>query len=772
MGNAYGDGPYHAFDRTDHLEWIPGGETAVVTSPGTFTITPLENSSGLRALRVLRDPFSGSFLWLEYRQPIGYYDTLLGSELGAQNTNLYDGALIQYENGYVTNGHTFLLDFNPTSTPNDFETSDLLPGQTWSDPYTLLDLTVNSATSSGLNVSVNYDQPCATLQLSSPTFPYAGGPGSLAITAPSTCSWQVSTGTSWITPGATVSGSGNASIPFTVAASTATEQQQGFITVQRQSIPVIQQGPNVTIYNVSPEVSSGTTQEFSFTAVDTIGISDLEDIYFQVGNSATGYPLCYATVIIDGSTANPQLFLASNVSEPTIVPGSNQSISNGQCTLYGQGSSVTFSGNSGNQVLVQLNLSFPSSSAGTYQLYVSASTAEGFAGYFPSGIFTVPDASDVVLSASPWSLPLGPGKSVTSTITVTPVGTFQGSVNLSASGLPAGVTASFNPASTAQSSVLTLSATSAATLGSAIVTVTGTSGNLNRTASLDVMVTNATTPTVTVTPTPLSINTLQSVTVAIGVGGSPTATGSVTLSSGTYVSQKWILASGSVSIVVPAGVLPIGSDTLTASYTPDSNSSSIYNSASGTTSVTVSLPPPGFTVSGTTISVIPGATTGNTSTLTLTPTYGFTGAISLSCAVNPATLNDEPTCSVPTSITITGATAQTATLTVSTTAATSSLNQSRKLFWPSVGSAALACILLIGIPARRRRWQRILGLLVLLFSIASGVFACGGSGGGGGGSGGGGGGGNAGTTAGTYTIIVTGTSGTTSEIGSVTLTVQ
>jgi hypothetical protein len=71
---------------------------------------------------------------------------------------------------------------------------------------------------------------------------------------------------------------------------------------------------------------------------------------------------------------------------------------------------------------------------------------------------------------------------------------------------------------------------------------------------------------------------------------------------------------------------------------------------------------------------------------------------------------------------------------------------------------------------RRRNWLTMLGLLALFVSI--GAVGCGG-GGGSGGSGGGGGGGNAGTTPGTYTVTVTGTSGSLAvTLGTLTLTVQ
>ncbi len=96
------------------------------------------------------------------------------------------------------------------------------------------------------------------------------------------------------------------------------------------------------------------------------------------------------------------------------------------------------------------------------------------------------------------------------------------------------------------------------------------------------------TPSVTVAPGAATITTAQSLSVNIAVSGSKgTPTGSVVLSSGAYTSLATPLSSGSAAITVPAGSLATGSDTLTAKYAPDSASSSIYNSASGTASVTV-----------------------------------------------------------------------------------------------------------------------------------------------------------------------------------------
>jgi len=96
--------------------------------------------------------------------------------------------------------------------------------------------------------------------------------------------------------------------------------------------------------------------------------------------------------------------------------------------------------------------------------------------------------ADFSLSDSPTSLTLNQGGSGTDTITVTGVNGFSGSVALSASGLPSGVTASFSPSSTTSTSTLTLTASSTATTGTASVTITGTSGSLSHTATLSLTV--------------------------------------------------------------------------------------------------------------------------------------------------------------------------------------------------------------------------------------------------------------------------------------------
>jgi hypothetical protein len=139
---------------------------------------------------------------------------------------------------------------------------------------------------------------------------------------------------------------------------------------------------------------------------------------------------------------------------------------------------------------------------------------------------------------------------------------------------------------------------------------------------------------------------------------------------------------------------------------------------------------------------------------------------------SPAGAVDPPTVSFGSTgtVNIAGTTDGTATLAISTTAPTSAAlahPQRPGSPWYLTGGTALACLLLFGIPARRRTWRTMLGMLALLVTLAGGLASCSGSAGnnvGGGGVGG--------TTAGTYTVTVTATSATTSATGMVTLTVQ
>jgi hypothetical protein len=100
-----------------------------------------------------------------------------------------------------------------------------------------------------------------------------------------------------------------------------------------------------------------------------------------------------------------------------------------------------------------------------------------------------PATADFALATSTSSLIFAIGTSATVPITVYQLNDFNGSVTLTASGLPAGMSAVFTPNPvTGTSTVLTLTAGSSVVAGTYTVTITGTSGSLTDTTTLSVSV--------------------------------------------------------------------------------------------------------------------------------------------------------------------------------------------------------------------------------------------------------------------------------------------
>lgn len=107
---------------------------------------------------------------------------------------------------------------------------------------------------------------------------------------------------------------------------------------------------------------------------------------------------------------------------------------------------------------------------------------------------TVVPATDFTLSASPASGIVTLGSPASTTVATTAIGGDTETVNLSASGLPAGTTAAFNPASVTAggSSTLTLSTSATTPVGSYPITITGTGTSNTHTTTYTLTVTGTT----------------------------------------------------------------------------------------------------------------------------------------------------------------------------------------------------------------------------------------------------------------------------------------
>ncbi|MGB8977835.1 MAG: choice-of-anchor D domain-containing protein [Terriglobales bacterium] len=117
--------------------------------------------------------------------------------------------------------------------------------------------------------------------------------------------------------------------------------------------------------------------------------------------------------------------------------------------------------------------------------------ASGWGSPNDSGLINSLAGKFFTLTPNPYILSIPQGGSNTSAITVSTVNGFSGSVTLSATGLPSGVSASFNPNPATTTSTLILTATAGATLGETTIFVNGTSGSLSTETGIQLTVAGA-----------------------------------------------------------------------------------------------------------------------------------------------------------------------------------------------------------------------------------------------------------------------------------------
>jgi hypothetical protein len=188
---------------------------------------------------------------------------------------------------------------------------------------------------------------------------------------------------------------------------------------------------------------------------------------------------------------------------------------------------------------------------------------------FNSG--TTAPTPDFSIGASPGTQSAVQGGSTTYTATITALNGFTGTVNLAASGLPTGVTASFNPTSitNAGSSVMTVNVGASTVTGTYPLTITATSGALSHTAGTSLTVTQS-------APAP-----------DFSIGASPSTQSVVQGSNTTYTTTITALNSFTGTVNLAASGLPTGA---TATFNP----TSITNAGSSVMTVTtVSTTPVG-----------------------------------------------------------------------------------------------------------------------------------------------------------------------------------
>ncbi len=331
-----------------------------------------------------------------------------------------------------------------------------------------------------------------------------------------------------------------------------------------------------------------------------------------------------ALTIVEGATGTASI---------TVAPanGFNNAVS---LTVSGLPSGVTASFSPASTATAS-TLSFTASASAA--VGTATVTVTGKSGSLSATVgitLTVAAPSTFSLGASAATLSVTQGASGTDTITVTPKTGFSGKVTLAVSGLPKGVTASFNPATTATTSVVTFTAASTATTGTANITVTGAAGTSSTYATVSLTVKAA--PSVTLAAAPASLSIAQGFASTSTITMSPVNgfTGAVSLGiSG--------LPSGVTAAFSPASTSSTSKLTLTVSSSaPVTTASLTITATSGSVLATATLPlsvtpAPSFTLASSVsnINVVTGST--GTATITVNSVGGFSGSVALIAANLP-----------------------------------------------------------------------------------------------------------------------------------------
>jgi hypothetical protein len=300
-----------------------------------------------------------------------------------------------------------------------------------------------------------------------------------------------------------------------------------------------------------------------------IALDGGNNIYVTGQTSSTDFPTVNPTQASSGGGSNDAFvseYVSSTLTFSTYLGGSGQE----DVTSTGVSGAVVVDASNNIYVVGDTSSSDFPASAGAFQTSFAGGIADAFVTKIaPSA--GLPDFSVAATALTPASV--AAGSSATSTVTVTSLSGFTGTVALACSNVsPAvtnGPTCSFNPASVvnAGTSALTVSTTASTPANTYTFTVTGTSGALAHSATVTLTVTASTAPDFTLSATalsPASITAGASATSTVTIAAVNGFTGTVTFAACGVTPA---LASPPTCSFNPTTVSGSGTSTLTVSTT-------------------------------------------------------------------------------------------------------------------------------------------------------------------------------------------------------------
>jgi uncharacterized protein (TIGR03437 family) len=346
-----------------------------------FRLEPIESDPpGLKALRIRRLPASDQWFWVEYRQPLGY-----DADLARYTSKVFGGVLVQYEDSMQpstggTKVQTLLLDMHP-ETPGTLKDAALESGAIWSDPFGPVTIQVANAGTGGVDVTVRYDESCATVDKTSRTVPATGGSGTIDVKASGTCQWKASVYGSFVSINGSASGSGSATLTFSVPQNTTNLPRTAWITIDRQSVPITQDFVRLApaVKSITPSSGMGAILADVWRTFDTVftdpnGAADLRRLQVLFSTDQLTSAACY----VDFDVIQKSFRLAGDSGADWIEPGSagqeSGFLGNSQCRIRTTAAAEALNDVDYNLIL---NVEFKSGFVGQKTVYLRAEDASG-----------------------------------------------------------------------------------------------------------------------------------------------------------------------------------------------------------------------------------------------------------------------------------------------------------------------------------------------------------------------------------------------------------
>ncbi|MBL0940492.1 MAG: hypothetical protein IBJ03_16475 [Gemmatimonadaceae bacterium] len=310
----------------------------------------------------------------------------------------------------------------------------------------------------------------------------------------------------------------------------------------------------VTLSSAAGTVARGASGTSTVTL--TRGGSYTGEVTLAASGAPTGVTVAFAPATLSGATTSS---VATISVANTAAPGS------GSITITASGSGVT-------------------SATSTYNL-------------------TIPTPA-IALAAGSTTLSVVQGATGTVPVTITRSNGFADAVTLAVSGLPTGVTGTFNPATVAAGSTtstlsLAVAANAAAATTPITITASGT-GITAQTATVNLTVTAAATPAISLTANPAAVNVTagQTATSAIGIARTGGFTGDVTLAlEGAPTGLTGAFSANPVGSAATTSTLTLST---TSAVTPGTYNLTVRGTGTGVTAQTATV--------AVTIAAAPGVT--------------------------------------------------------------------------------------------------------------------------------------------------------------------